>query len=119
MIQFDSEVVLVTGGSRGIGRAISRMFADAGARVAINYRTRQEDAEQTVQEIREAGGDARAFQADLISYSQVDLMINRVINHFGELNIVVNNAGIWTKGAIDRMDPQIWHETIAVNLSSV
>lgn len=119
MIQFDREVVLVTGGGRGIGRAIAKMFAKAGARIAINYRNRKEDAEETVNQIKSEGGDARAFQADLISFSQVDLMINRILTHFGDLNIVVNNAGIWTEGPIDKMDPQTWHETIATNLSSV
>jgi len=119
MIQFDGEVVLVTGGSRGIGKAISLMFAKAGARVAINYRSRKETAGETVQAIKEIGGEARAFQADLISFTQVDVLMSRILDHFGQLNMIVNNAGIWTEGAIDQMDAQTWHETIATNLSSV
>jgi len=119
MIQFDGKVVLVTGGSRGIGKAISLMFAKAGARVAINYRSRKDMAEETVKAIESAGGEARAFQADLISFTQVDVMMSRILDHFGQLNMIVNNAGIWTEGAIDQMDAQTWHETIATNLSSV
>ncbi len=119
MIQFDGEVVLITGGGRGIGRAISRLFAELGARVAVTYYNRKNDAEKIVREIAENGGNARAFQVDLISYTQVDTMIKGVLDHFGDLNVMVNNAGIWTAGAIDRMEPHTWHETIGVNLTGV
>lgn len=119
MIQFDGEVVLVTGGGRGIGRTLSRLFAELGARVAMTYHERKNAAEDVVREIAENGGDARAFQVDLISYSQVDRMIKRVISHYGDLNIIVNNAGIWTEGAIKSMDPNTWQETIGVNLTGV
>ncbi len=67
MIEFNNEVVLVTGGGRGIGRAISELFARRGARVALTYHTRKEDAGETVETIVESGGEARAFQVDLVS----------------------------------------------------
>ncbi len=119
MIRFDGEVVLVTGGGRGIGRAISLLFAELGARVAVTYREQKNAADDLADEITEHGGDARAFQVDLISFSQVDVMIERVMSHFGDLNIIVNNAGIWTEGAIKNMDPHTWHQTIGVNLTGV
>ncbi|MBS1271447.1 MAG: putative oxidoreductase YgfF [Candidatus Marinimicrobia bacterium] len=117
MIQFDGEVVLVTGGSRGIGRAISRLFTENGARVAIDYRSRTEDAEETLEMITSAGGEAALFQADITSHAAVTDMINQVVEHFGQLNIVVNNAGIWAEGDIKSMSPEHWQETIDVNLT--
>jgi 3-oxoacyl-[acyl-carrier protein] reductase len=117
MIQFDEQVVLVTGGSRGIGRAIAETFAGAGARVAINYRQDKAAADETVESVQSTGQQVRAYQADIISHSQVDMLISRILNDFGQLNAVVNNAGIWTYGPIHHMDPQTWHETLAVNLT--
>ncbi len=117
MIQFDEKVVLVTGGSRGIGKAVATMFARAGASVAFNYLNHKEAADKTVAEIENIGAKVKAYQADVISHSQVDMLISRVMNDFGKLNIVVNNAGIWTYGPIEQLDPQIWHETMAINLT--
>jgi len=119
MIRFDGEVVLVTGGGRGIGRAIAQLFAQLGARVAITYRSRREEADAVVAGINDSGGEARAFRVDLVSYDQVDTLMQQVADSFGSINILVNNAGIWTDGAIDQMEPQVWHETIGVNLTGI
>jgi len=119
MIQFHGEVVLVTGGSRGIGRATSRLFAENGARIAINYRGRTSDAEETRELIHSSGGEAALFPADLTSYDAVRKMTEDIVEHFGQLNIVVNNAGIWTEGDIKSMAPETWQETIDVNLTGI
>jgi len=119
MIEFNGEVVLVTGGSRGIGRAITKFFIQAGARVAVNYRTNAEAAKETLELADTLGGESGAFQADLTSYAEVKDMVTDVVEFFGQLNIVVNNAGIWEESAIENMTPEIWRKTIATNLDSV
>lgn len=117
MIQFNGEVVLITGGGRGIGAAIARLFGQLGARIAITYRTRQEDAEKIAAAVVDGGGEAAIFRVDLVSYKQVEAMLRQVTERFGNLNIIVNNAGIWTDGTIEDMEPQVWHDTLEVNLT--
>ncbi|MBI3694787.1 MAG: SDR family NAD(P)-dependent oxidoreductase, partial [Acidobacteria bacterium] len=86
------KVILVTGGGRGIGAAISRVLAREGAAVAVNYSTSQERAEQTAHEIIQAGGKALAAQADVRDGAGVQRMMEQVVGAFGQLNGVVNNA---------------------------
>lgn len=117
MINFDDKVVLVTGGSRGIGRELSRLFAKNGAQVAINYHNRHEDAEATRNLILTNGGNADLFQADLRDFDQVNQMVSEIIETLGQLNIVVNNAGIWQGSSIYEMTPEFWQNTIDVNLT--
>jgi len=86
------KVALVTGASRGIGRAIAIAFGAEGARVAVNYRSTAEGARDTVRQIREAGGEAELFQADMGDSAQVAALFQAAIAHFGQLDIYVNNA---------------------------
>jgi 3-oxoacyl-[acyl-carrier protein] reductase len=88
------KVILVTGASRGIGAAVAHQLAAAGAKVIINYAGGQEAAEQTVSIIREMGGDAIAFQADVSKASEVTAMFDAAIAHYGKIDVLVNNAGI-------------------------
>jgi 3-oxoacyl-[acyl-carrier protein] reductase len=107
----DGKVALVTGGSRGIGAAISRELADAGARVAVNYRAGQEAAETLAGEI-----SGLAVQADVSSADEVQGLVERVESEFGDLDILVNNAGITRDTLIARMSDEDWETVIDTNL---
>ena len=91
-MDFTGKVVLVTGASRGIGAAIARAFAGQGAAVAVNYLQRADAATQVVDACRDAGGDAVAFQADVTEPEQADALVERAIDEFGRLDVLVNNA---------------------------
>ncbi len=119
MITLSNQVMLITGASRGIGRATALMAAKAGAAVAINYRQAKSDAESLVAEIVKNGGKAAAFQADVGNYAEVEKMVATVLQQFGKIDILVNNAGIWTYGAIDTMSEEVWDETMTANLKSI
>jgi 3-oxoacyl-[acyl-carrier protein] reductase len=112
----DGRVALVTGGSRGIGRAIALELATSGARVALSYREGAEGAEQTCKRIEEAGGEARAWRCDVASYDAVETLVEEVIGAFGSLDIAVNNAGITRDGLLARMKPEDFDAVIATNL---
>ncbi len=94
MNTLSEKVILVTGASRGIGAAIARKLADAGAKVIINYAGGQEAAEQTVNTIRQGGGEAIALQADVSKSDQVKNLFDAAIAHYGRIDVLVNNAGI-------------------------
>ncbi len=112
-------VALVTGGSRGIGAAISRALADAGAAVAVNYRARAQEANSLVESLRNAGGRAIAVAADVSQAEAVARMAERVKSELGAINILVNNAGIAIVRGVDDLSETDFDQTIAVNLKSV
>lgn len=103
--KFKGKVALVTGGSRGIGAAIAKKFAQEGADVAISYASSIEKAEAIVTQLEREGVRAAAFRADQGDRLQVEELVNAVVKHFGRLDILVNNAGIFAGGAID--DPSV------------
>jgi 3-oxoacyl-[acyl-carrier protein] reductase len=107
---------LVTGASRGIGKGIALELARAGCRVAVNYVTDPEKAEETVAEIRALGLDALAVEADVSASSAVAAMIDHVVTTFGSLDIVVNNAGIQTWKALLDVTEAEWDAVIDTNL---
>jgi 3-oxoacyl-[acyl-carrier protein] reductase len=116
-LSFDG-VVLITGGSRGIGAASVRMFATAGARVAFNYQRAQSAAEQLV---KECGSErAKAIQADLTGTSGAESLVSAAIDRFGGLDALVVNHGIWPPKdtPIDQMTDEQWRTTLAINLDS-
>jgi 3-oxoacyl-[acyl-carrier protein] reductase len=110
---------LVTGGSRGIGAAIVRSLAQAGAAVAINYRERDSDANTLVKAIAEAGGRVMAIAADVSRSEVVTQMFHRVDSDLGPVDILINNAGIAITRGIEDLSETDFDQTIAVNLKSV
>jgi 3-oxoacyl-[acyl-carrier protein] reductase len=119
-LSFDSKVALITGGSRGIGAAAVRMFAEAGAKVVFNYQAAKERAEKLALECGGAGR-CRAVQCDLSSAESGGQLVSAAVNAFGRLDILVANHGIWPPEdtPINRMGDDHWRHTIAVNLESV
>lgn len=110
---------MVTGGSRGIGRAIALLLAERGHRVAVNYSKGAEAAEGVVGTIIERGGDALAVQADVGSNDAVTSMFQRVADRLGSVDVLVNNAGITRDALLLRMNVDTWDEVIRTNLTSV
>ncbi len=98
MRQLDGRVALVTGGGRGIGRAISELLAGEGATVAVNYRRNVESARETVEAIEAAGGSAKAYAASVDDPDQDAAMVEAIIGDFGFIDILVNNGGIASRG---------------------
>ncbi|MBU2755198.1 glucose 1-dehydrogenase [Acidithiobacillus sp. CV18-2] len=116
-IDLSGQTALVTGGSGGLGRAISETLAIAGAQVAVHYRKGQDEAEAVVRSIEQAGGKARAFAADVSDPEAVEQLLQNVEAAFGGLDILVNNAGMDGKRAlVGDDDPQSWEKVIAVDL---
>jgi 3-oxoacyl-[acyl-carrier protein] reductase len=109
---------LVTGGSRGIGAAISRALAEAGAAVAINYRERAEDADRLAEALRQMGIQAITVAADVSQREAVEKMVDLVKSEFGAVDILVNNAGIAITRGIDDLSEADFDKTILVNLKS-
>lgn len=119
MISLKNRVALITGASRGIGRATAVLFAQAGAEIALNYQKNQRAAQEVFDRVRTFGIEAQLTKANVASLKEVERMVNDVLNTFGKIDILVNNAGIWTWGGIDVMPEQVWDETISVNLKSI
>jgi len=119
MTDLSNRVALVTGGSRGIGRAIALALGRAGAAVAVNYRDRQSQAAETVKAIKAAGRRAIAIRADVSSRPDVEAMVREVEAELGAIDVLVNNAGIATTRGLDDLTEEDFDRTIAVNLKSV
>ena len=117
MIDLAGRTALVTGGSRGIGKACCEMLARAGARVVVNYRVERPWAELLVQRIGEAGGEAWAVGADVALADEANMLVDETVDRFGRLDVLVNNAGIWKGGAIEEISDGEWQEMLGVNLT--
>ena len=116
---FGGKAALVTGGSKGIGRAISLALAARGAYVVVNYASDDDAAEKTVSDIIEAGGTAVAVKADVADTAGVEEMFGRIRKDPGRLDILINNAGIIRDKLLMFMGPDDWDRVIAVNLTGV
>lgn len=114
----DGKVALITGGSRGIGEALVRRFAEHGASVAFTY-VSASSAERAEKLARELGSSARAYMSDAGDYAQAEALVGQVVKDFGKLDILVNNAGITRDTLMLRMTEQQWDEVIQTNLKSV
>ena len=112
----EDQTCLVTGGSRGIGRAVAEELGRNGADVAINYRSSEAAAEATAEAVREEGGNAITVQADISDYEQVEAMRETVMAEFGPLDVLVNNAGITIDKKFENMTKDDWDRVIDVNL---
>jgi 3-oxoacyl-[acyl-carrier protein] reductase len=117
--RFAGRVALVTGASRGIGRACALALGAEGAVVAVNYRSQADKAEAVVAEIEAAGGRARAFGADVGDPAAAADLVGRVIAELGGLHILVNNAGIARDGLLFNLEPDAWVEVMRVNFGGV
>lgn len=118
-MKFKDKVVLITGGSRGIGKAIALAFAQESADVVVNYIKNKEQAEEVISEIKKIGSQALAIQADISNLKQVENMVKTVLNRFGKIDVLVNNAGSFRNGLIRKMEKKVWDDVIAVNLNGV
>lgn len=116
MIDLTGKVVLITGGSRGIGAATAILFARAGADVAITYQGSDAKAKEVVNEIKKLGKKGSAYKGDNSKSDVVKSIINDVHKEFGMIDILVNNAGIWTYGEVDTMKESVWDHTMDINL---
>jgi 3-oxoacyl-[acyl-carrier protein] reductase len=114
---FEKRTALVTGGSRGIGRACCQRLARAGARVAINYRARKDDALETARLVEEAGGKAMTVQADVADQRSVESMVAQVNEQFGPIEMLVNNAGVYEHLPHEKTTLDHWQHTLDVNLT--
>jgi 3-oxoacyl-[acyl-carrier protein] reductase len=115
-LQLRGRVALVTGGSRGIGRAIVDLLAAAGAHVVVNYVNGEQAAEATASAARARGVEALAVRADVANPLEADKLAQAAIAKFKRIDILVCNAGIWTGAPLDQMSEQLWDMTIDVNL---
>ena len=113
-----SRTALVTGASRGIGKAIAIALAQAGASVAVNFRERAAQAQQTVDAIRSVGTGAAAFQADVSNARAVAQLIREVEDALGPIDVLVNNAGVALRRNLDELSEEDFDRTIATNLKS-
>jgi 3-oxoacyl-[acyl-carrier protein] reductase len=119
MFDLSGRVALVTGGSRGIGRAISRELAKAGAAVAVNYHTSSDQAHDLVKEIARHGGRALAVQGDVRLPEDTERMVEETIQDLGRLDILVNNAGFNRDTLLLRMSLDDWDQVMELNLRAV
>jgi len=119
MRRLDNRVALVTGASRGIGRAIALALAREGASVAVNYRSGERSARAVAKEIEELGGRVFVVKADVSDMAQAREMVARVKEALGRLDILVNNAGVTRDRTLRKMSAQDWLDVINTNLNSV
>ncbi|MDT8886770.1 3-oxoacyl-[acyl-carrier-protein] reductase [Aquirufa regiilacus] len=113
------KVVLVTGASRGIGRAIANKFAEAGAHVAFTYLSSVEKGEALVKELEAYGVKAKGYRSDASMFEAAEELVNAVVADFGQIDVLINNAGITMDGLLMRMTEEQWDDVIRVNLKSV
>jgi NAD(P)-dependent dehydrogenase (short-subunit alcohol dehydrogenase family) len=115
-MRLQDKVALVTGSSVGIGEAIAKRFAAEGAKVAINYKSNDEAADGVVQAITNAGGTAKTFKADVSKVPEIERLVQAVIDEFGHIDIVVNNAGVFRTVPVMETTEEIWDEQLDLNL---
>jgi NAD(P)-dependent dehydrogenase (short-subunit alcohol dehydrogenase family) len=117
--QFKDIVVLVTGAGRGIGLGIGKAFAAAGAKVVFHYHTSQQTAEETLKQIRRQGGEAISLQADITHPEEVEHLFSAVKSAFGQLDVLINNAGTYPINSLLDLKADEWDAVINSNLRSV
>ena len=117
-LSLEGRVAIVTGGSRGIGRAISLELAHRGAAVLVNYESSAQAAEEVVQQIQSENGQAHLFQADVSDFKQAQSLIKSAIDTYNVLDILVNNAGITRDTLIMMMSEADWDDVLTTNLKS-
>ena len=119
MGRLDGKIALVTGASRGIGRAIALQLARDGARVALNYRSGEAEAHSLASEIEKLGGQCLIMRADVSDAKQARELVDRVLQECGRLDILVNNAGVTRDKSLRKLTDEDWSHVLNTNLNSV
>jgi len=119
MGRLDGKVALVTGASRGIGRAIALQLGREGARLALNYRSGETEAHALASEIGQSGGQCQVYRADVSDAQQARELIGKVLREYGRLDVLVNNAGITRDKSLRKLADDEWAEVLNTNLNSV
>ena len=115
----EGKTALITGASKGIGNAIARTFAEQGANVAFTYLSSVEKATALEQELQATGGTAKGYRSDASDFAAAEQLISNVVDDFGSLDVLINNAGITQDNLLMRMDESAWDRVINTNLKSV
>ena len=118
-ISLSGQVAIVTGGSRGLGRAIALLFAQAGANVVVNYVKNKTAAEELKEAAERYGVEVLVEQGNIANYADCKRILENTLRQFNKVNILVNNAGIWEPGNIGDITPDSWQRVIDVNLTGV
>ncbi len=119
MISLEGRKTLITGGSRGIGAKTAILFAKAGSDVAITYASQKHAAQKIQEEVGSLGRECLVLQADFSKKEDLLKIVKNILGTWGHIDVLVNNAGIWTYGEMGSMDAEVWQETIKVNLDSI
>jgi 3-oxoacyl-[acyl-carrier protein] reductase len=114
--RLQGRAAIITGASRGIGRAIARLFAEEGARVVVNYNSSKNEASDVVESIKNSGGEAIEVKADVSKYSDVQRMVESTMQTYGQVDILVNNAGVHIDKDLFETSEGEWDRTIDINL---
>ncbi|MBS3945985.1 MAG: 3-oxoacyl-ACP reductase FabG [Melioribacter sp.] len=115
MIDLSNKVTIITGGSRGIGEACVRLFAEANSKVAFTYKSSKQHAEKLENEFP---GMVKAYKVDMESEKEIFEMVDKVVKDFGKVDVLVHNAGIWNDGTLENMTLEHWNVLIRINLTS-
>ncbi|MGI9335376.1 MAG: SDR family NAD(P)-dependent oxidoreductase [Gammaproteobacteria bacterium] len=118
-MKLDGKIALVTGASQGIGAAIAQAYATEGARVAVVNHAHPERAAAVVDGIRQSGGEARAFPADVTQRSHIERLISEIQSHWGGADVLVNNAGLFLPTPLDQTSEEDWGRMMDLNLKAV
>jgi 3-oxoacyl-[acyl-carrier protein] reductase len=116
MIDLSSKKVLITGGSKGIGKACVELFLRAGAEVFFTYKSGKKSAQEIIKQ-NTSSVNTKAFRLDLGDIKKLEKNIEKILSEIKDIHILVNNAGIWTYGEVDKMSLEEWDETIQTNLT--
>ncbi len=119
MLNLENKVVIITGGSRGIGASAAILFAKFGAKVVITYGNNAKAAKKVIENVKIEGSDGLAIKADISKPSAAEKVVLATLKKFGKIDVLVNNAGIWTYGKIGSMSEKVWKKTIEVNLNGM
>lgn len=110
------KVALITGGSRGIGRAVVDLLSSFGTKIVVNYLRDEQAATATVEIVRARGVDAAAIQADVSQLTEAERLVNETLERFGRIDFLICNAGIWEGDQVEAISEELWEKTIGINL---